>query len=668
MQPDQREDRRARLALITVTYNSAPVLDDFLASLDGQTSRQWDLIVVDNASSDTSVARMEAWRGPLHALVRNPANMGFGVATNQGMRIALESGYGAVVIINNDVVFAPDFLKRLATSPARNGTAVLAPAVRYAGDRERFWYAGGDFTWLRGAFQARMFEQPPSSDMPVWPATFAPGCCLLVERATLERIGLFDEQFFVYWEDVDWAYRCLLAGQSITVLREPTLDHKVSVLTGGGTSPFGARMFHEGQIRFIRKHFSRTLRATQYPLMLGKVVLRWLTRRDTRAEALLRVKAIVDARQLQRSPSAPRIAVNLTSVGPSLVGGTARYAVSLFEAMTRHVDDGRANVALEGYAQPGAEAHFSSLARRFLVRTPPLSSRIRRVAYERLVLPRRLRARGTHALVNPIFAGPGQGAKRIVTIIHDLYFRTVPHLVEPRRRRYLEFAVPRALKASDVAVAISSDTADKVRAAWPDMASKVAVVHSAARALPDVPALARDHPYVLFVGAILPNKNIGVIVDAVARLRAAGRELDLVHVGTDPGGLLAAAIGEHEASGFVHSITNADDSTLAATYRGAIALVVASVAEGFCLPVLEAQSVGVPVCTTPCGALREIAGEGAMYFEPDRPDFLMQHLAVLIDDATCRDAMIAAGRRNAGRFSWERTAAAVFEHSLGNAA
>ncbi|KQN82996.1 hypothetical protein ASE90_09600 [Sphingomonas sp. Leaf67] len=655
--------RGDRLALVTVTYDSEPVLADFLESLDRQIDRAWELIVVDNASSDASVAMVEAWNGPLHALIRNSENVGFGVATNQGMRVALAAGYGAVVIINNDVMFDRDFLGRLAHSPARDGTAVLAPAVRYATRRDRFWYAGGDFTWWRGAFQARMFETPPPGG-DFWPAKFAPGCCLLIERTTLERIGLFDEQFFVYWEDVDWAYRCLVAKQPITVLREPTLDHKVSILTGGGTSPFGARMFHEGQIRFLRKHFPKWLRATQYPLMLGKVLLRLAVRRDDKAQTAFRIRAINDARRLPPPRQAPRIAVNLTAVGAVLVGGTSRYAVSLFEAMVRAVDDGRVEATLQGIVQPGGTDHFSPLARRFLSQTPRLKNRVARVLYERALLPTRLRRDKVAAIVNPIFAGPTSGAQRVVTIIHDLYFRTVPQLVEPRRRRYLELAVPRAARASDVVIAISDNTAREVAEAWPDIGDRIVTVHSAGRDLPAAEPLAAPKPYILFVGAVLPNKNIDCIVAALTELRAQGHAIDLCHVGADPHGLRAAAVERYAMQGAVRVLEAVDDEALAAAYRGAVALTIASVAEGFCLPILEAQGLGVPVCSTKCGALPEIAGDAALYFEADRPSELAAHVVTLLEDEARRVAIIAAGYRNAGRFDWDRTAVAVLDHAL----
>jgi len=658
-------DRNERIALITVTFNSAIVLDDFLASLNHQSSENWDLIVVDNASTDSSVEQIEGWGGRLHMLLRNTQNLGFGVAMNQGVQAALDAGYGAVIIINNDVLFGPDFLTQLINSPARDGVCVVAPVIRYAGRTDRYWYAGGRFTWMRGAFQAQMDEHLPPGGQHEWRTTFAPGCCLLIERATLEWIGLFDEQFFVYWEDVDWAYRCLKAGQPITVVREPTLEHKVSVLTGGGTSAFGARMFHEGQIRFLRKHFPRWVRAIQYPLVLAKIVLRCATRRDDWADTRLRLKAVDVSRNFAIPCVPPCIAVNLTAVGPVMVGGTARYAVSLFEAMADRVAVGKGRIYLEGHVRPDAIQHFTPSARRFLHPVPHLKVRIARIIYERLFLPLRLRIRGTYAVINPIFSGPTRGAQRAVTIIHDLYFRNAPHLVNPRRRRYLEMVVPRAVRASSVVVAISESTANEVRSAWPDVADRTVVVHSAGRKLPSGPPLEARSPYVLFVGAALPNKNVTTIVDAIGRLQARGRDIELLHVGSDPEGLLERAVKKYDADGFVRTLRGGTDAELAAAYRGAVALVIASVTEGFCLPVLEAQEIGTPVCTTPCGALQEIAGEGALYYQPDQPDALAGHLAFLLDHPNKREALVEAGRRNSERFDWQQTAVKILEQAVG---
>jgi glycosyltransferase involved in cell wall biosynthesis len=338
--------------------------------------------------------------------------------------------------------------------------------------------------------------------------------------------------------------------------------------------------------------------------------------------------------------------------------------VSLFEAIVELIERERPDVAIEGIVQPEAAAHFSPRAREYLSHTPRLSNRVVRVAYENVLLPRRLRQRRAEALINPIFAGPVRGARRIVTIVPDLYFRTIPHLMEPSRRRYLALAVPRMVAASNAVIAISDSTAREIRAAWPEAAARVVTVHPAARELPPAAPLTWPRPYVLCVAVVLPNKNISCIVAAIAQLNATGHAVDLLHIGADPENLLAAAIADNDAEDLVHSLGAADDEALASAYRGALALVIASLDEGFCLPVLEAQISGTPVCTTPCGALREVAGEAALFFNPDQPELLASHVQLLLQDPEYRANIAQAGRANAVRFGWQKTAAGVLAQAL----
>lgn len=290
----QPADPADRVAIVTVLYNSGPVLDDFLASLDAQTADGWALIAIDNASADRSADRVEAWDGPLHRVVRNPGNIGFAAATNQGIAIAREAGFGTVLLLNNDVTFDGDFLMRLLASPSRREAAMLAPVVRYHNDPARAWYAGGDFSWDRGALQAVMREGVPAGEA-AWPAAFAPGCCLLVDITVFDRVGVFDPRFFVYWEDADFFWRCRTAGERLLVVREPSLLHKVSVLTEGERSPFSIRMYQTGQILFLRKHLGAVATWMHAPLIYAKALARRIAGKDGPAESYLRFAAITSA-------------------------------------------------------------------------------------------------------------------------------------------------------------------------------------------------------------------------------------------------------------------------------------------------------------------------------------------------------------------------------------
>ena len=276
-----------RVALVTVTFNSGHVLADFLNSLDGQSNRDWELVVVDNASNDDTLDQLNSWQGPLH-LIKNVENLGFAVATNQGISFAQSGNFDAVMLLNNDTQFDPEVMDQLFNYQLSTGVPLLSPAITYADEPGRFWFADGGFTNLRGGTQAWMGEKLRAGE--AWQADFAPGCALLVKMDVFERIGVLDERFFVYWEDVDFCMRCRDAGLTVTVLAKPNIAHKVSALTGGA-SPFSTRMYHRNQILFLRKHFGALGAWLQTPALVAKIIARAVVRRDDSATTVLRLRS-----------------------------------------------------------------------------------------------------------------------------------------------------------------------------------------------------------------------------------------------------------------------------------------------------------------------------------------------------------------------------------------
>src|SRR5581483_1554712 len=113
-----------KIGVVTVTFNSEQVLQDFLSSLRGQTHSDYRLYVVDNASTDGSIDYLMKHMPPRSALLRNAENVGFAAATNQGVRDAMEDGCDAILAINNDVIFGPDLRERLVNGLCRHRCAM----------------------------------------------------------------------------------------------------------------------------------------------------------------------------------------------------------------------------------------------------------------------------------------------------------------------------------------------------------------------------------------------------------------------------------------------------------------------------------------------------------------------------------------------------------------
>jgi GT2 family glycosyltransferase len=244
----------ATVHLVTVLYNSADCLPTFLASLAAQDSVRWHLTAIDNASADDGAALLAAPGDARISLVRNRENLGFARAANQGMRAALDAGAEFVVLLNNDVELPSDFLRRFLAARDTLDADVLAPRIMYRDPPGASWYAGGHFErgWV---FRNVHEEYDPADTRAVRTVEFASGCCLGLTRAVLARVGMFDERFFVYWEDADLCLRLGAMGERIHYLNDLVLLHEGGHSSGGETGTGFNRLFYRSYVQLLRKHF-----------------------------------------------------------------------------------------------------------------------------------------------------------------------------------------------------------------------------------------------------------------------------------------------------------------------------------------------------------------------------------------------------------------------------
>lgn len=252
---------------------------------------------------------------------------------------------------------------------------------------------------------------------------------------------------------------------------------------------------------------------------------------------------------------------------------------------------------------------------------------------------------------------------RAITV-HDLYFDVLPANYRRRHRLWWRLFLPPSLASSSVIICVSNSTRDDLKKFHPQSSGKAVVVHEASALVIDNEPLEAEitgliPPYALYVGNISPNKNPGLLVAALKRLEARRRTLTVYHVGRDDAGLLAMVNGETNLQRPIQSLGPLSARALAGAYAGATCVVAPSSYEGFCLPVLEAQAFGTPVICSDIPVLREVAGFGALFFNPTDPEALADCLERTSQDDSLRKRLIAAGRSNASLYSWARAAAEI---------
>jgi hypothetical protein len=248
------------LTIVIVSYNVRQELDACLQSLVGQTAPYpTEIVVVDNASSDGTPERVRAaW--PSVKVIDAGGNLGFARANNIGIRAT--SG-DFVLLLNPDTVVPPGAIAALVRG------LVLRPDAAAAGPRLvdsegfpelSFGWAIGPLGELRqkivGGLYARRVRQVVRLvnrwSRQAGPREWVSGACLLVRRGDLEAVGLLDERYFMYTEDVDLCVSLRKRGRSVYYLPQSEVVH----LRGrsSGRNPDTERLRRLSQIAYYEKH------------------------------------------------------------------------------------------------------------------------------------------------------------------------------------------------------------------------------------------------------------------------------------------------------------------------------------------------------------------------------------------------------------------------------
>ncbi len=171
-------------------------------------------------------------------------------------------------------------------------------------------------------------------------------------------------------------------------------------------------------------------------------------------------------------------------------------------------------------------------------------------------------------------------------------------------------------------------------------------------------------PYFLFIGTLQPRKNIVRLVEAFAKvLKETKQDLALVVVGKK-GWLYEEILQAPEKYGVVDYVKFLDkisDDELPILYKNAVAYVLPSLYEGFGLPVLEAMKYDCPVITSNVSSLPEAGGEAALYVNPESVDDIAKKMSEVLENKKLRSDLIAKGKKQAAKFSWEKTAMQTLE-------
>ena len=271
-----------RLAIVILNYNGYRDTIACLESLCSAPPMGSVIIVVDNCSLDGSVAELKRWMQnylpplsqsswggmpetcttndrrasarPGVILLEARNNSGFSAGNNLGIRYALQLGAAWILLLNNDTILGSGSLERLLEGAEGAGAHLAGCAIYESADPSKAWYLGGRFSWW-GDKDLKYLRKGATEAQATIETDWITGCCMLVRREAFERIGLLDENSFLYCEDADFCRRAARVGFRRILVLGSKIYHKVG-RSVGVESALARYHSTRSRVYFHRKHYS----------------------------------------------------------------------------------------------------------------------------------------------------------------------------------------------------------------------------------------------------------------------------------------------------------------------------------------------------------------------------------------------------------------------------
>ncbi len=249
--------------IIIVNWNGWLDTLTCLESLCHVTYPNYKLLIVDNGSSNDSIMQLYHAYPDLN-LLETGENLGFTGANNIGISYAMKHHADYIMLLNNDTVVAPDFIQPLVhLAQSHPHVGAVTPKIYFMHDKQKIWAVGGEVQWWWGPLRSRgqnqidkgQFDESEIID-------YATGCCLLMPKKSIERVGLLDDRYFAYCEDADWCMRAAETGLNIWYEPKSKVWHVAGASSRhnnhsreGQTNPYVYFLNVRNTYWFMKRHF-----------------------------------------------------------------------------------------------------------------------------------------------------------------------------------------------------------------------------------------------------------------------------------------------------------------------------------------------------------------------------------------------------------------------------
>ena len=247
-----------KLAIVTVVFKNYTILDDYFATLAKQTDTEFHVFVLDLSPVP------QKYQYPKYVTYVHDKNGGYAYGINQGVKKAIQEGYSLFCPMNCDVTVKTNFVESIKKSISNNQSSIIGGKIYYApgyeyhttryakGDLGKvFWYAGGITDWKNVYTTHRGVDEVDNGQYDIQEkTTFITGCLMAYDKSVVEKVGYWNESYFLFYEDADYCARAMNAH--IPLIYDPSIViwHKSGQSTSGAASTFQKKYLEQNRVKF----------------------------------------------------------------------------------------------------------------------------------------------------------------------------------------------------------------------------------------------------------------------------------------------------------------------------------------------------------------------------------------------------------------------------------
>ncbi len=214
------------VAIVLVNWNGIELTRRCLKSLGKVSYPNFQVLIVDNGSKNEE-GKILTEEYPVHQVIQLEKNIGFTGGNNAALNQVIQDDFDLVMLLNNDTEVESDFLGKLVDHlRSKDDTGAVQPLIISNPDRDRVWNAGGEINhlWMTANVLGKG-TNPIDAEQNPYEIEWITGCCFLIRAEILKEIGLLDDRYFAYVEDVDWSLRIRGAGYKLYMVPASVIYH-----------------------------------------------------------------------------------------------------------------------------------------------------------------------------------------------------------------------------------------------------------------------------------------------------------------------------------------------------------------------------------------------------------------------------------------------------------